>query len=105
MSLSGPRDLVHFELRDHTGKAIWSIRADPPQTPEDIYYGLVPAGFIQGEPAGGAPPRPLVFGEPLTAETRTLRRIFVHQGWASGEAGILIEDYTMQLLPATHPEQ
>ena len=33
MALSGPRDLVSFELRDGRGEVLWAITADPPQTP------------------------------------------------------------------------
>ena len=95
VAISGPRDLVQFELLDGRGEEIWVITADPPRTPEAIHHGVVPAGFSQRVPDRGNPPRDLVHGEPVTLKTTTLRRVFVHHGVAIGKSGLLVERYSM----------
>ena len=105
MAISGPRDLVEFELQDGTGTTLWAIAAEPPRTPESIYYGIVPEEFVQVEPTAGTPPRGLVFGEPLTTRTRTVRRLFTHRGMASSKNGFLVQDHAMELVSATNRER
>ena len=98
MAISGPRDLLEFELQDGSGTTLWAIAAEPPRTPESIYYGIVPKGFVQVQPAPGTPPRGLVFGESVTTRTRTVEILFTHRGIASSENGFLVEDHAMEIL-------
>ena len=105
MAISGPRDLVAFELQDGMGTILWAISAEPPRTPESIYYGIVPEGFVQLAPAAGTPPRGLVFGEPVTTRTRTVRILFTHSGVASSENGFLVQDHAMELLAPMNRER
>lgn len=96
--LSGPKDLVHFEIRDEVGETVWAVRADPSQTLNSIFYGSVPLGFVQVEPSDGTQPRSLVPGEVLTAETRSRTRVFLHRGVAETPSRMLIYDWSMHLL-------
>ena len=98
MAIAGPRDLLEFELRDGTGTTLWAISAEPPQTLESIYYGIVPKGFVQLEPAAGSPPRALIFGEPVTTRTRTVNIFITHRGIASSENGFLVQDHAIEIL-------
>ena len=105
MAISGPRGLLEFELQDGTGTTLWAISAEPPRTPESIYYGIVPEGFVQVEPTAGTPPRGLLSGEPVTTRSRTVKFLFTHRGIASSETGILVQDHAMEILMPTNREQ
>lgn len=105
IAISGPRDLIAFELRDGTGATLWAISAAPPRTPESIYYGIVPEGFVQHTPAAGTPPRGLVYGEPVTTSTRTLKYLFKHRGIASSENGFVVEGHSMEVVAPTSRER
>ena len=98
MVIAGPKDLVSFELRDAEGNTLWAMTADEPQTIDFIAYGLVPFGFRQQVPADGSLPRNLRWGETLTSEIRTLKRIFIHRGFAEGDGRFSIADWSMHLL-------
>lgn len=103
--ISGPSDLVHFELRDARGETLWAVHAKAPQTLAFIAYGVVPTGFVQQSPGDGSPPRPLRLGEILTSETRSTRRVFIHRGQAGQGGRFSIHDWSMHLLepPASDP--
>lgn len=103
LAISGPQSLVGFELRDADGVVLWAIEAERGQALRALRYGEVPPGFRQLAPPGGAAPRPLRHGEPLTAETRSEARRFVHQGHAAGDASLRIHASSMQLLEPPRP--
>ena len=96
--ISGPKDLVHIEIRDDEGETIWALRAEPPQSPKSIFYGSAPPGFEQVVPSAGTLPRPLIPGEMLTSETRSLNRIFIHRGVAETPSRMSVYDWSMHLL-------
>lgn len=96
--LAGPKDVVRIDLEDEEGETLWILEAQPPRTLDFVLYGVVPDGFTQLEPADGSMPRPLVPGELLTSETRTLRRRFRHIGVVKNSTTMEILNYTMELL-------
>jgi hypothetical protein len=104
MAISGPRDLQEFAVTDGTGVTLWAISADPPQTPESLYYGIVPEGFVQNVPVSGTSPRGLIDGEPLTTTTRTARFLFTHRGVAASKHRLLVLNHTMERLQPRSPE-
>lgn len=98
LALAGPQDLVRIDLTDEAGETVWILEAQTPQSLGHILYGAVPSGFKQLEPVDGLPPRPLQPGELLTAETRTLKRLFTHIGVARTDTTMEILNYSMELL-------
>ncbi len=98
MIIAGPKDLVHFELRDARGETVWAMHADVPQTLDFIAYGRVPLGFTQRHPANGSEPRALRPGETLTTEIRSLKRVFIHRGIAENGSRFSIYDWSMHPL-------
>ena len=104
MAIAGPRDLLEFAVTDGNGVTLWAISAHPPQTPESLYYGIVPEGFVQKVPVSGTSPRGLIYGEPLTTRTRTSRFLFTHRGVAASEHRLLVLDHTMERLRPRGPE-
>jgi hypothetical protein len=104
MAIAGPRDLQEFAVTDGTGVTLWAISADPPQTPVSLYYGIVPAGFVQNVPVSGTSPRALILGEPLTTRTLTARFLFTHQGVAASEHRLLVLNHAMERLRPKSPE-
>ena len=98
LSISGPKDIVRFKLEDAQGQALWAIDSRQAQTLSFLYYGELPEGFDQRVPADGSRPRSLVDGEPLTAQTRSLTRVFVHYGHALGPASFRVAYSRMELI-------
>lgn len=96
--VSGPKDIVRFELEDAQGQTLWVIDSQQAQTLKMLYYGELPEGFGQLVPADGSRPRSLIDGEPLTAETRSLTRVFVHHGHALGPASFRVAYSSMELI-------
>jgi hypothetical protein len=84
--LTAPGTITSFAIQDSSGKAVWKIARASGASLERIGYGVVPAGFVQQEPAAGAP-RPLVPGETIAARTETERWWCLHQGQAVGANG------------------
>lgn len=98
LSIAGPTDIVRFELADAQGRTLWVIDSRRARHLRFIHYGEIPEGFHQAVPADGSRPRPLVDGEPLIAETRTLSRVFVHYGNAVGPASFRAAYSSMVLI-------
>jgi hypothetical protein len=92
LAVSGPQDLVRFEVRAGGGQVLWAIEADEPTPLRGIYYGAVPPGYRQTVPAAGGLPRPFVEHEPLRVLSSTPTRGFIHWGTATGPAGMSIYD-------------
>ncbi|MGB5817481.1 MAG: hypothetical protein WBI27_20005 [Thermoanaerobaculia bacterium] len=92
LSVSGPQDLVRFEVRAGGGEVLWAIAADEPTPLRGIYYGAVPPGYLQTMPAEGGLPRPFVEHEPLRVLSFTPTRGFIHWGTATGPAEMSIYD-------------
>jgi hypothetical protein len=92
LSVSGPQDLVRFEVRAGGGQVLWAIEADEPTPLRGIYYGAVPRGYRQTMPAAGGPPRPFVMHEPLRMLSYSRTRGFIHWGTATGPTEISIYD-------------
>ena len=84
MVFAGPTAFLGFELRD-AEQVLWRLSAEEPVPLSALFYGRVPAGFRQEVPVGGAPPRPLLDGEPLSMRSLTELRIFRHEGFARGD--------------------
>ncbi|MGB3562531.1 MAG: hypothetical protein WBC09_05665 [Thermoanaerobaculia bacterium] len=92
LSVSGPQDLVRFEVRAGGGEVLWAIAADAPTPLRGIYYGAVPPGYRQTMPAEGGLPRPFVEHEPLRVLSFTPTRGFIHWGTVTGPAEMSIYD-------------
>jgi hypothetical protein len=92
LAVSGPQDLVRFEVRAGGGEVLWAIEAEEPTPLRGIYYGAVPPGYRQTVPAAGGLPRPFVEHEPLRVLSSTPTRGFIHWGTATGPAGMSIYD-------------
>jgi hypothetical protein len=90
LSVSGPQDLVSFEVRAGDAQVLWAIEADEPTPLRGIYYGAVPPGYRQTMPAEGDLPRPFVEHEPLEILSYTPTRGFIHWGTATGPAEMSI---------------
>ena len=82
--IAGPEDLTRFELRDSDDVVLWALEAVEPQSPNVLFYGLIPTGFKQQIPESGELPRPLVDGEVLSTTIVTRTLTFEHIGHASG---------------------
>lgn len=98
--VSGPTEFESVEVRDAADAVLWRIDADRPVDLERITYGVVPAGFRQSYPAGGAAPRAFLTGEPIHTETTTTLRVFVHTGYADGPSTFRIAHTAMRLRAA-----
>lgn len=90
LSVSGPTDLVRFEVRAGDGQVLWAIEADEPTPLRGIYYGAVPPGYRQTKPVEDGLPRPFVEHEPLRVLSSTRTRGFIHWGTATGPAEMSI---------------
>ena len=95
--ISGPEAFERLELRDGRDRVIWRLAADEPAPLERLVYGDVPPGFRQEAPAGGAPPRELLAGEPLLLESVTPLRVFRHWGFAQADRRLSIDSWEMEL--------
>ena len=95
--ISGPKRFHSFELLDDRDQVIWRLVAAEPAPVDELYYGQVPAGFRQEEPADGSAPRALVEGEPLRLESVTPLRVFQHEGWVASGQRLTIEHWRMRL--------
>ncbi len=84
VAIAGPEAFESFELRSGE-QVVWRLVASEPTPLDELVYGDVPAGFRQETPAGAASPRPLVEGELLRLESITPRRIFLHEGFVTGQ--------------------
>lgn len=98
--ISGPKELVSFEVRDHGG-ALWRIEAAEPATLASLSYGITPAGFRQTVPADGSPPRPLGYGEALSTHLVTTSRFFRHRGYADGPASWEVSTWEVRVIGKT----
>jgi hypothetical protein len=93
----GPKAFLSFELRDEREGVIWRLVADEAAPLSEVFYGEIPAGFRQEVPAGGEPPRPLLFGEWLTLESVTPLRLFRHEGFVVSGQRLSIDRWEMKL--------
>ena len=84
IAVSGPKDILRFEVREGSGEVLWAIEATGPTAVAVIFYGEVPLGFRQTFPAEGEIPRLFQFYEAVEVETTTTQRGFLHWGHASG---------------------
>ncbi len=95
--IAGPKDVTRIEVFDEEGETLWLLVAEEPRSLDSIHYFVVPSGFSQAAPVDGVLPRPLVPGEVLLVETRTLKRTFRHLGVASSQTRMEIVNYTMEM--------
>ena len=95
---SGPEGFTSFEVRDADQEILWSLVAAEAVPLSELVYGEVPAGFEQRVPVDDRQPRMLITGEPLTLESVTARRSFVHQGFVDHGERFAIDTWWMQLL-------
>ena len=100
--IAGPQGLTQFELRDSDDVVLWALEAVEPQSPDLLYYGLIPLGFEQSLPEGNQLPRPLVDGEVLSTTIVTRSLTFEHIGRAYGTNSFRAAHGAMKQ-PAAHP--
>ena len=101
VAIAGPKAFESIELRDGE-QVLWRVVADEPAALGELVYGHVPAGFRQETPAGSARPRALVIGEPLTLESITPLRVFLHEGFVASGQRLSIDFWEVKL---RHPPE
>jgi hypothetical protein len=103
MVIAGPEAFVGFELRSAGEEVLWHLVADEPVPLRQLVYGDVPAGFRQEAPVGGGRPRSLMPGEPLTLQSVTPLRVFLHEGFAASGQRFSIDYWEMRLRSPPEP--
>jgi hypothetical protein len=96
VAIAGPEAFESFELRSGE-QVLWRLVADEPTPLDELVYGDVPVGFRQETPAGATVPRALVEGELLQLESVTPRRVFLHEGFVTGDQRLSIDFWEMKL--------
>lgn len=102
--LAGPEDVIRVDVEDEAGEVLWILEATSPQPVEAFFYGEVPDGFRQLEPAEGSLPRSLQPGESVIARTTTRTRLFTHSGVAKSATAMEIFNYSMGLRAVSDEE-